>query len=134
MVRRRDKNKPRLIPEQDKKICGTICICQMTIVLSCVSFVYLSVAIYVPSHKAFNIGMNPNPVMCQTINSSLSKNCSWASCGEWCLTKTTGFCPQIYVNVRQNGTNLAFENCTRMNSVSCPPVRDIQSFIGLFAV
>lgn len=122
MGRRRDKSKPRVIPEQDKKICGTICICQMTMVLSCVSFVYLGVAIYFPSHKAFNIGMNPNPVMCQTVNSTLSKNCTWASCGEWCLTKTTGFCPQIYVTVRQNGTNLYFENCTRMNSVSCPPV------------
>lgn len=45
------KNKPRLIPEQDKRICGSICLCQLTIVLSCVSIVYLSVAIYLPSYK-----------------------------------------------------------------------------------
>lgn len=122
MGRRRDKSKPRMIPEQDKKICGTICVCQMTMVLSCVSFVYLGVAVYFPSHKAFNIGMNPTPVMCQTVNLTMSKNCTWASCGEWCLTKTTGFCPQIYVAVRQNGTNVAFRNCTRMSSISCPPV------------
>lgn len=45
------KFKPRLIPEQDKRICGSICFCQLTIVLSCVSIVYLSVAIYLPSYK-----------------------------------------------------------------------------------
>lgn len=128
MGRKRDKSKPRVIPEQDKKICGTICVCQMTMVLSCVSFVYLGVAVYFPSHKAFNIGMTPIPVMCQTVNLTMSKNCTWASCGEWCLTKTTGFCPQIYVTVRQNGTNVAFQNCTRMSSISCPPVNKYNTY------
>lgn len=49
MARRKDK--PRLIPEQDKRICRAICLCQLTMVLSCVSIVYLSVAIYSPSLK-----------------------------------------------------------------------------------
>lgn len=31
-----------LIPPQDNKICGTICICQMTLILSTVAVVYLT--------------------------------------------------------------------------------------------
>lgn len=31
-----------LIPPQDSRICGTICVCQMTLVLSCVAIVYLT--------------------------------------------------------------------------------------------
>ena len=47
----RRKDKPRIIPEQDTRICRAICLCQLTMVLSCVSIVYLSVAIYSPSLK-----------------------------------------------------------------------------------
>uniref|UniRef100_A0A1B6EBF3 Uncharacterized protein n=2 Tax=Clastoptera arizonana TaxID=38151 RepID=A0A1B6EBF3_9HEMI len=121
MGRRRNKDQPRLIPEQDKRICGSICLCQLTIVLSCVSLVYLTVAVYMPSHKAFHYGIEPVPVMCQAVNTTLVNNCDWASCGEWCLTKTTGFCPQIHVTTRRNGTDITLENCTRLTSVSCPP-------------
>ncbi|XP_015523126.2 uncharacterized protein LOC107226729 [Neodiprion lecontei] len=116
------KYKPRLIPEQDRRICGSICLCQFTIVISCVALVYLSVAIYMPSHRAFNAGIEPDPVMCQTVNTTLVNYCAWASCGEWCLTKTTGFCPQIHATVRRNGTNAVFQNCTRTSSISCPQV------------
>uniref|UniRef100_A0A1B0GPE9 Uncharacterized protein n=1 Tax=Phlebotomus papatasi TaxID=29031 RepID=A0A1B0GPE9_PHLPP len=45
------KYKQRMIPEQDRRICGSICLCQLTIVLSCVAIVYLSVAIYMPSYN-----------------------------------------------------------------------------------
>ncbi|XP_033210358.1 uncharacterized protein LOC117168734 [Belonocnema kinseyi] len=116
------KYKPRLIPEQDRRICGSICLCQFTIVISCVALVYLSVAIYMPSHRAFISGIDPTPVMCQTVNTTLVNYCSWASCGEWCLTKTTGFCPQIHSSVRRNGSDIIFENCTNSASVFCPQV------------
>ncbi|XP_011494085.1 PREDICTED: uncharacterized protein LOC105359249 [Ceratosolen solmsi marchali] len=116
------KYKHRTIPEQDRKICGSICFCQFTIVISCVALVYLSVAIYMPSHRAFHAGIESDPVMCQTVNTTLVNYCSWASCGEWCLTKTTGFCPQIHATVRRNGTDILLENCTRTASVSCPMV------------
>ncbi|KAK0096352.1 hypothetical protein PV326_005700 [Microctonus aethiopoides] len=116
------KYKPRLIPEQDRRICGSICFCQFTIVISCVALVYLSVAIYMPSYRAFNAGIDPEPVMCQTTNATLVNYCAWASCGEWCLTKTTGFCPQIHATVRRNGTDLIFQNCTKFSSISCPQV------------
>lgn len=117
---RRNKCKPRMIPQQDKRICGSICFCQLIIVFSCVSLIYLTVAIYIPSYRAFNSGFETTPVMCQTINTSTNNNCSWASCGEWCLTKTSGFCPQIHVTTRQNGTNLMLKNCTSFYSVECP--------------
>lgn len=144
------KDKPRIIPEQDKRICGTICICQLTVVVSCVAIVYLSVAIYSPSLKfvssghyhessqrthlfkttviafsrAFKSGFEADTVMCQTINTTMANNCAstWASCGEWCLTKTTGFCPQIHATVRRNGTDVLFENCTRSIVTQCPQV------------
>ncbi|XP_012280475.1 uncharacterized protein LOC105699768 [Orussus abietinus] len=116
------KYKQRLIPEQDRRICGSICLCQFTIVISCVALVYLSVAIYMPSHRAFHAGIEPEPVMCQTVNATLVNYCGWASCGEWCLTKTTGFCPQIHATVRRNGTDVVFQNCSKMVSISCPQV------------
>ncbi|GAB0094783.1 ATPase, V0 complex, subunit e1/e2 [Sergentomyia squamirostris] len=124
------KYKQRMIPEQDRRICGSICLCQLTIVLSCVAIVYLSVAIYMPSYKAFQSGFEPEPVMCQTINTTMANNCAWASCGEWCLTKTSGFCPQIHTAVRRNGTDVIFENCTRSTTTNCPQVnpRDLKKF------
>lgn len=139
MARRKDK--PRLIPEQDKRICRAICLCQLTMVLSCVSIVYLSVAIYSPSlkwvfllHKgystnkyyphfrAFKSGFELDPVMCQTVDRQMPNNCPWASCGEWCLTRTSGFCPQIHSIVRRNGTDIQLNNCTRITNTSCAMV------------
>ncbi|XP_017882773.2 uncharacterized protein LOC108626557 isoform X2 [Ceratina calcarata] len=117
------KQKRRLIPEQNWRICGIICLCQFTFVISCVALVYLSVAIYMPSHRAFHAGIDPDPVMCQTVDTASTNNCGWASCGEWCLTKTSGFCPQIHATVRRNGTDIVFENCTKFGSISCPQVR-----------
>ncbi|XP_055911841.1 uncharacterized protein LOC129945905 [Eupeodes corollae] len=122
----RRKNKPRLIPEQDKRICGSICFCQLTMVLSCVSIVYLSVAVYSPSFQAFKSGFEPDPVMCQTVDIQMPNNCPWASCGEWCLTKTSGFCPQIHSVVRRNGTDIQLNNCTRITTTSCPMI-DLQN-------
>lgn len=119
---RRNKCKPRMIPQQDRRICGCICFCQLIVVFSCVSLIYLTVAIYIPSYRAFRSGFEERPVMCQTINTSMLNNCSWASCGEWCLTKTSGFCPQIHATARQNGTRVQFQNCTTFHTSYCPPV------------
>ncbi|XP_070169000.1 tipE homolog 4 [Polyergus mexicanus] len=116
------KQKRRLIPEQDRRICGSICFFQFTFVISCVALVYLSVAIYAPSYKAFHIGIEPEPVMCQTVNATMVNNCGWASCGEWCLTKTSGFCAQLHATVRRNGTDVVFENCTKFDTIACPEV------------
>lgn len=77
--------------------------------------------------RAFHAGIDPDPVMCQTINTTLTNNCGWASCGEWCLTRTTGFCPQIHATVRRNGTDIVFKNCTKFSSISCPQVCHLRS-------
>lgn len=121
---RKNQPKSRMIPQQDKRICGSICLCQLIVVFSCVSLIYLTVAIYIPAYRAFNSGFETRPVMCQTVNTSIINNCSWASCGEWCLTKTSGFCPQIYSTTRQNGTTIQLRNCRNVSSVSCPQVNN----------
>lgn len=75
------------------------------------------------THRAFQSGFELEPVMCQTVNMTLDKNyCPWVSCGEWCLTKTTGFCPQIHATTRRNGTDIQLENCTRIVNTNCPQV------------
>ncbi|EFA10882.1 uncharacterized protein Teh3 [Tribolium castaneum] len=108
-----------IIPPQDTRICGTICLCQMTLVLSSVAIVYLTVAIYVPSTRALKSGISEDPVMCTTTRAVQVEACDWGSCGEWCLSKTSGACMQIYVNLRHNGSNLLLANCTNTANKTC---------------
>lgn len=108
-----------IIPPQDTRICGTICICQMTMVLSSVALVYLTVAIYMPSGRAIQSGINEVPVMCTTIRAVNADNCDWGSCGEWCLSKTSGPCVQIHVNLRRNGSTILLANCTNTTNKTC---------------
>lgn len=76
-----------------------------------------------PVNRAFQSGFEIEPVMCQTVNTVFDKNyCPWVSCGEWCLTKTSGYCPQIHATTRRNGTDIQLEGCTMYTSVSCPEV------------
>lgn len=108
-----------VVPPQNHRICGTICICQMTFVLSSVAIVYLTVAIYMPSTRAIKSGISEVPVMCTTTRALQTENCDWGSCGEWCLSKTSGACTQIYVNLRNNGSDLVFANCTNSVNKTC---------------
>lgn len=108
-----------IIPPQNTKICGTICICQLTLILSTVAIVYLTVAIYVPSTRAMQSGISETPVMCTTTRAVTVESCDWGSCGEWCLSKTSGSCMQIYVNLRRNGSNLLLANCTNIAQKFC---------------
>nr|CAI5844665.1 unnamed protein product [Callosobruchus analis] len=108
-----------IIPPQDTKICGTICLCQLTLILSSVAIVYLTVAIYVPSTRALQSGISETPAMCTTTRAVTVESCDWGSCGEWCLSKTSGSCMQIYVNLRRNGSNLLLANCTNIAQKFC---------------
>lgn len=108
-----------VVPPQNTKICGTICMCQMTAVLSCVALVYLSVAIYMPYMRATSSGMAPHPIMCTTTRAVTTDSCDWGSCGEWCLSKTSGSCVQIYVNLRRNGSTIHLANCTNTANKTC---------------
>lgn len=92
----------------------------MVAFLLIVYFCYLAHIFY---RRAFQSGFEIDPVMCQTVNTVFDKNyCPWVSCGEWCLTKTSGFCPQMYATTRRNGTDIQLEGCTLYSSVSCPEV------------
>ncbi|KAF5303221.1 hypothetical protein FQR65_LT08301 [Abscondita terminalis] len=108
-----------IIPPQDNRICGTICLCQMTLVLSSVAIVYLTVAVYVPFTRAFQSGITEQPVMCTTTRNISVETCDWGSCGEWCLSKTSGSCVQIYVNLRQNGSTILLVDCTSTANKTC---------------
>lgn len=86
-----------------------------------VLFIIFSLILCQP--RAFKSGFEIEPVMCQTVNTIFDKNyCPWVSCGEWCLTKTSGFCPQMYATTRRNGTDIQLENCSMYSTVSCPEV------------
>ncbi|GLH14644.1 Protein tipE [Gryllus bimaculatus] len=108
-----------VIPPQDNRICGIICVCQMTAVLSSVALVYLTVAIYMPTLRAFQSGISEVPEMCTTTRAWFRENCDWLTCGEWCLSKSSGACTQIYVNLRHNGSELLFTNCTQTTNKTC---------------
>ncbi|CAL8135905.1 unnamed protein product [Orchesella dallaii] len=63
-------------------------------------------------------GFSENTVMCTTVLNKTVENCeespgvgTWSSCGEWCLSKSSGTCTQIYVDVRRNGSNIRLEKC-----------------------
>lgn len=59
-------------------------------------------------------------VMCTTTMADDSvENCTWLSCFEWCLTKSSGLCMQIWVSVRQNGSDLSFDQVTDRVEKSC---------------
>ncbi|KAF2879182.1 hypothetical protein ILUMI_26982 [Ignelater luminosus] len=113
-----------IIPPQDNRICGTICLCQMTLVLSSVAIVYLTVAVYVPFTRAFQSGITEQPVMCTTTRNMSVETCDWGSCGEWCLSKTSGACVQIYVNLRHNGSTIILLNCTSTTNKTCHGIQE----------
>lgn len=108
-----------VVPPQDTRICGTICVCQMTAVLSSVAIVYLTVAIYMPTMREFQSGISENPVICTTTKNVSSPRCEWSSCSEWCLSKPSSGCAQIYVNIRQNGSAVLLQNCSHVVNKTC---------------
>jgi len=114
---KRHQKKPEF-PEENR-ICGIIFLCQLIAVLSAVSIVYLTVVFYAPSIRAIASTFEHDSVMCTTVLADDSKeNCTWLSCFEWCLTKWSGLCMQIWVSVRNNGSNLRFDEC-RTEETSC---------------
>lgn len=119
MGKKKQVEEDLIVPPQDGRICGTICICQLTLILSTVAIVYLTVAIYMPSTRVFQSGISDVPLMCSTTSAKNTDNCKWGSCGEWCLSKTSGTCVQIFVNLRNNGSSLMFANCTNSANKTC---------------
>lgn len=121
MARKKKQQEATIIPEQDNRICGTICICQMVLVISCVAIVYLTVAVYIPTYKAHTGKIDETPVMCTTVTTRILNGSS--SCSEWCLSKGgAGLTKQIFVHMRRNGTSLTFENCSIVFDRECKVV------------
>jgi len=115
---KRHQKKPEF-PEENR-ICGIIFMCQMIAVLSAVSIVYLTVVIYAPSIRAIASTFEERAVMCTAVLADDStENCTWLSCFEWCLTKSSGLCMQIQVSVRNNGSQLTLDDCQDIEETSC---------------
>jgi hypothetical protein len=104
-----------------------------------VSIVYLSVAVYTPSYRTLQSGFIEVPAMCTTVQKDtpscepddeekkrLNNNGTavWSSCGEWCLSKSSGFCTQLRVDVRNNGSNLRLEDCQTLDVKYCDGVNN----------
>jgi hypothetical protein len=105
------KGATKIVPEQNKRICASICVCQLIAVLSCVSIVYLSVAVYAPAHRTLESGYETVPATCQTRELRWAGTLGdWSSCGEWCLSKSSPPYPQIHVVVRRNGTTIRYNS------------------------
>ncbi|KAK2727050.1 hypothetical protein QYM36_007788 [Artemia franciscana] len=129
--RNREPETPRFPVEN--KICYVLFICQMVAVLSAVSMVYLTVASYVPSLKAIDLGMDETPIMCTTLQAGAAvEDANWTTCGEWCLSKSSGGAAmQIWVQARNNGSTLRFENCTETSYRVCdifPSIESLDSY------
>ena len=43
-----------------------------------------------------------------------------SSCAEWCLSKGGSSCRHIFVSVRQNGTDVDWEQCDNIVTTTCP--------------
>ena len=97
----------------------------MTAILSGVSLLYLAVIVIIPSKNELAMEFNRTPIMCTTILSEdlartdKSVKCAWTTCSEWCLSKGSGTCMQIYVMVRDNGTKVNFRDCVDIADHPC---------------
>lgn len=110
---------------QEKKICCGIMFCQMTAILSGVSMLYLAVIVVSPAREELKAGYHRNPIMCTTVKAEdiaaggKKVECDWSTCGEWCLSKSSTPCMQIYVMARNNGSAVKFSTCFDIKNNSC---------------
>ena len=65
-------------------------------------------------------GSAPKVQFQQHLKLKRSFNCRKTSCAEWCLSKGGGSCDQLFVNVRQNGTDVDYEGCQDVTEKICP--------------
>lgn len=102
----------------------------MVAILSGVSLLYLAVIVIIPSKNELEKGFKTTPIMCTTVlvedparkgakAKSPGETCPWTTCGEWCLSKGSGTCTQIYVMVRNNGSKVNFRDCVDISEENC---------------
>ena len=56
----------------EQRICISIGLCIVVMVLSGVSLIYLTVFKYMPAHKALTAGIMPQTVVCRTVQADLA--------------------------------------------------------------
>ena len=84
--------KPQYPPQGgEARICCTLFIAMLLFVLSCVTMIYSTVIIYIPSMAILKSNLEGGK-MCTTLSTrrhvSGLENCQgWSSCEEWCLGK-----------------------------------------------
>ncbi|XP_023328949.1 uncharacterized protein LOC111701769 [Eurytemora carolleeae] len=103
----------------ERAVCCGLCLCMAVAVLSSVSLVYLTAIVYMPAKRELESGLLDQPAMCTTVNSLHTDHCAWASCFEWCLSKPN-FCTQVHAEVRKNGTNIVWKDCSLISDTVCP--------------
>lgn len=112
----------------ERAICLSLFVCFAVAVFSTVSLIYLTSIVYVPVQNELGAGYIPVPVMCTSIASQqvecTGPNIAWLSCYEWCISDPGGDCRQILAEVRQNGTNVMFTECTDIFSKTCLTMED----------
>ncbi|MCL4158470.1 UNVERIFIED_CONTAM: hypothetical protein GTU68_060521 [Idotea baltica] len=108
-----------------KQICCGIMLCQMTAILSGVALMYLTVIVVLPSAKELEYDFYNEPVMCTTTKANdisaggKKVDCEWSSCGEWCLSKSSSPCMQIYVMPRLAGSDVVISQCEEVKDEDC---------------
>lgn len=101
----------------------------MVAILSGVALLYLSMIVVVPSMRELEQEFMTTPIMCKTLlTEDLARkpskpesptSCDWTTCGEWCLSKGSGTCVQIYVMARRNGSKVTFRDCVDISDNNC---------------
>ena len=99
----------------ERAICFTLFICLAVAVFTTVALIYLTSIVYLPVKYELEAGFIPEPVMCTSIQAG-RVDCGepWLSCYEWCISDPGGNCTQIWAEVRQNGTDANFFECSNV--------------------
>ncbi|CAG0888854.1 unnamed protein product [Darwinula stevensoni] len=109
----------------EQRICCSIGICLLIAVLSGVALLNLTVYVTFPAMRLIDANFQERPVVCTTLDAAdnIKEGCEWGTCGEWCLSKSSG-CMQIWVLVRQNGSDMKASGCQgkSLKQEDCYPV------------
>ncbi|KAJ8943421.1 hypothetical protein NQ318_020672 [Aromia moschata] len=93
----------------------------LVVVFSCVSLIYLTVAIYT-SYRAFRSGFDERPIMCQTINTSTENNWQLASWWRVVPDEDVGLLSPDPRHRQAKRHHSATPQLHQLPDVLCPPV------------
>lgn len=117
------------------RVCSVIFLCQILLLFSIVSMIYLCLAVYLPSFRSLTSGVdNSTDVICETIRRehyTYANNVpGLCSCTAGCLRRKEGLgCYQIEVKVRNKGRSLLFQDCHNSTVSTCNSEMNKNTFI-----